>query len=486
MSLTSPKSIGFWAGFFLFLFICTIPGSESLSKEAIYVTAVVVLMATWWATEAIPLPATALLPLALFPMLGIFGDIPSKDAFQLSANPYAHNNVFLFLGGFILALAIEKVNLHKRMALKMLLLVGTDSKYLIGGFMLVSGLLSMWIFNTSTTLMLLPIALAVATVVKTTTNQKNELEFQNFQVSLLLGIAYAATIGGMATIVGTGPNVLVVGLLSDEGIEVDFLDWMLLATPISLIMLVTGWLLLTNIIFPSNLSGTNKTKEELNKMYSKLGKISEDERRVFIIFCITAFCWIFRKLIILIPGFGGLTDYGIAIFAALALFITPSAKSGGLLEWSATKNLPWGILILFGGGLSIAAQIKATGLGAWIGSFFSVLGSVEPIILIFIIVTIVVFLTEITSNQATTATFVPIMFAIALGLGFDKAQLAIPVALAASCAFMLPVATPPNAIVYGSEKFTISQMMRAGLYINLIGILVVTIFATYVLPEIIR
>ena len=255
-------------------------------------------MATWWATEAIPLPATALLPLALFPMLGIFGDIPSKDAFQLSANPYAHNNVFLFLGGFILALAIEKVNLHKRMALKMLLLVGTDSKYLIGGFMLVSGLLSMWIFNTSTTLMLLPIALAVATVVKTTTNQKNELEFQNFQVSLLLGIAYAATIGGMATIVGTGPNVLVVGLLSDEGIEVDFLDWMLLATPISLIMLVTGWLLLTNIIFPSNLSGTNKTKEELNKMYSELGKISEDERRVFTIFCITAFCWIFRKLII--------------------------------------------------------------------------------------------------------------------------------------------------------------------------------------------
>jgi len=419
MSLTSPKSIGFWAGFFLFLLICTIPGSESLSKEAIYVTAVVVLMATWWATEAIPLPATALLPLALFPMLGIFGDIPSKDAFQLSANPYAHNNVFLFLGGFILALAIEKVNLHKRMALKMLLLVGTDSKYLIGGFMLVSGLLSMWIFNTSTTLMLLPVGLAVAAVVKTTTNQKNELEFQNFQVSLLLGIAYAATIGGMATIVGTGPNVMVVGLLSDEGIEVDFLDWMLLATPISLIMLVTGWLLLTNIIFPSNLSGTNKTKEELNKMYSKLGKMSEDERRVFIIFCITAFCWIFRKLIILIPGFGGLTDYGIAIFAALALFITPSAKSGGLLEWSATKNLPWGILILFGGGLSIAAQIKATGLGEWIGSFFSVLGSVEPIILIFIIVTIVVFITEITSNNATTATFVPIMFAITIFTATD-------------------------------------------------------------------
>ena len=486
MILASPKSIGFWTGFFLFLLICTIPGTDSLSKEAIYVTAVVVLMATWWATEAIPLPATALLPLALFPMLGIFGDIPSKDAFQLSANPYAHNNVFLFLGGFILALAIEKVNLHKRMALKMLLLVGTDSKYLIGGFMLVSGLLSMWIFNTSTTLMLLPIALAVATVVKSTTNESNEKQFENFQVSLLLGIAYAATIGGMATIVGTGPNVLVVGLLLDEGIEVDFLDWMLLATPISFIMLITGWYLLTHIIFPSSLSGTNKTFDELKKLYLNLGKVTSDEKRVFIIFCITAFCWIFRKLIILIPGFSGLTDYGIAIFAALALFITPSSKSGGLLEWSATKNLPWGILILFGGGLSIAAQIKATGLGVWIGSFFSVFGNVEPLILIFVIVAIVVFLTEITSNQATTATFVPIMFAIALGLGFDKAQLAIPVALAASCAFMLPVATPPNAIVYGSEKFTISQMMRAGFYINIVGIIVVTIFATYILPEIIN
>ena len=213
MFFSSPKAIGFWAGLVLFLFFCFLPATETLSEEAIYVTAVVVLMATWWATEAIPLPATALLPLALFPMLGIFGDIPSKDAFQLAANPYAHNNVFLFLGGFILALAIEKVNLHKRMALKMLLMVGTDSKYLIGGFMLVSGLLSMWIFNTSTTLMLLPIALAVATVVKTTTNDTDNLQFQNFQVSLLLGIAYAATIGGMATIVGTGPNVLVVGLL---------------------------------------------------------------------------------------------------------------------------------------------------------------------------------------------------------------------------------------------------------------------------------
>jgi sodium-dependent dicarboxylate transporter 2/3/5 len=486
MIQTSPKTIGFWAGFFLFLFFLFLPATDSLSKEAIYVAAVVVLMATWWATEAIPLPATALLPLALFPLLGIFGDIPSKDAFQLAANPYAHANIFLFLGGFILALAIEKVNLHKRMALKMLLLVGTDSKYLIGGFMLVSGLLSMWIFNTSTTLMLLPIALAVATVVQTTTNQESIIQFNNFQTALLLGIAYAATIGGMATIVGTGPNVLVVGLLLDEGIEVGFLDWMLLATPISFIMLFIGWWLLTNVAFPTNISGTNETKKELQNMYAELGKVSEDERRVFIIFCCTAFAWIFRKLLIMIPGLEGLTDYGIAIIAALALFITPSTKGEGLLEWSATKNLPWGILILFGGGLSIAAQIKATGLGDWIGSVFSVFSDVNPLFLIFIIVTLIVFLTEVTSNQATTATFVPIMFAIALGLGFDKAQLAIPVALAASCAFMLPVATPPNAIVYGSEKFNIADMIKAGFYINIAGIVVVTLFATYALPAIIN
>ena len=474
---------GFFIGILVFFGILISPAPDALSIEAWRTLAVVFLMAIWWATEAIPLPATALLPLALFPLLGVFGEgVLAKDAFQEAALPYAHSNIFLFLGGFVLALAIEKVNLHKRMALTMLLMVGNNGKLLIGGFMLVSALISMWIMNTSTTLMLLPIALAVTAVIQKTDKSLEEIEFTKFQTCLLLGIAYAATIGGMSTIVGTGPNVLVVGLLLDEGIQIDFIDWMLFATPMSAIMLLVGWLILTNVIFPVDFTSNKETGNALKKMHSDLGKISKDERLVFYIFLATAFAWMFKKVLVLIPGFEGLTDYGIAILSALSLFIARSSNGGGLIEWNVTKNLPWGVLILFGGGLSMAGQIKKTGLGDWIGSFFTTFSDISPILLILLVVVIVVFLTELTSNQATTATFVPIMFGVAMGIGFDKAQVAIPVALAASCAFMLPVATPPNAIVYGSEKFTISEMMKAGFYINIIGIIVVTIFAAFVLP----
>ena len=474
---------GFFIGILVFFGILLSPSPDALSIEAWRTLAVVFLMAIWWATEAIPLPATALLPLALFPLLGVFGEgVLAKDAFQEAALPYAHSNIFLFLGGFALALAIEKVNLHKRMALTMLLMVGNNGKLLIGGFMLVSALISMWIMNTSTTLMLLPIALAVTAVIQKTDKSLEETEFTKFQTCLLLGIAYAATIGGMSTIVGTGPNVLVVGLLLDEGIQIDFIDWMLFATPMSAIMLLVGWLILTNVIFPVDFRSNKETGNALKKMHNDLGKISKDERLVFYIFLVTAFAWMFKKVLVLIPGFGGLTDYGIAILSALSLFIARSSSGGGLIEWNVTKNLPWGVLILFGGGLSMAGQIKKTGLGDWIGSFFTTFSDISPILLILLVVVIVVFLTELTSNQATTATFVPIMFGVAMGIGFDKAQVAIPVALAASCAFMLPVATPPNAIVYGSEKFTISEMMKAGFYINIVGIIVVTIFAAFVLP----
>ncbi len=474
---------GFFIGILVFFGILLSPSPDALSIEAWRTLAVVFLMAIWWATEAIPLPATALLPLALFPLLGVFGEgVLAKDAFQEAALPYAHSNIFLFLGGFVLALAIEKVNLHKRMALTMLLMVGNNGKLLIGGFMLVSALISMWIMNTSTTLMLLPIALAVTAVIQKTDKSLEETEFTKFQTCLLLGIAYAATIGGMSTIVGTGPNVLVVGLLLDEGIQIDFIDWMLFATPMSAIMLLVGWLILTNVIFPVGFTSNKETGNALKKMHSDLGKISKDERLVFYIFLVTAFAWMFKKVLVQIPGFGGLTDYGIAILSALSLFIARSSNGGGLIEWNVTKKLPWGVLILFGGGLSMAGQIKKTGLGDWIGSFFTTFSDISPVLLILLVVVIVVFLTELTSNQATTATFVPIMFGVAMGIGFDKAQVAIPVALAASCAFMLPVATPPNAIVYGSEKFTISEMMKAGFYINIIGIIVVTIFAAFVLP----
>ena len=490
-NFSNPKTIGFFIGLIFLLFTLLTSPPAGLSISGWYVTGVVLLMASWWATEAIPLPVTALIPLALFPLLGIydFSDAanPAKSAFTKAAAPYAHPNVFLFLGGFILALAIEKVNLHKRIALKMLLSLGTDAKYLIGGFMLVSAFISMWIMNTSTTLMLLPIGLAIAGVVRKTTNL--DKDFSNFQTALLLGIAYAATIGGISTPIGTAPNIVVISLIQEQGLDVSFNQWMLLALPISIIMLIVGWWLLTNIIFPVNISANKETKNSLQEMYQDLGAITTDEKRVFVIFVLTALAWIFRDLLDDTYLLQGLTDYGIAIVAALAVFITRSSQGAGLIEWSITTKLPWGILILFGGGLSMANAIMSSGLGKWIGGLIPDIGAV---LLILLIVVLIVFLTELTSNQATTATFVPIMIILAtvegnlLPDGTNNlslvAQLAIPVALAASCAFMLPVATPPNAIVYGSEKFTIAQMMKAGLYFNILGILVVTAFSTFVLP----
>ena len=487
----NPKTFGFYIGLFFLLFtLLTVP-PEGLSQSGWYVTGVVLLMASWWATEALPLPVTALVPLALFPLLGIYdfsdANNTAKSAFTKAAAPYAHPNVFLFLGGFILALAIEKVNLHKRIALKMLISIGTDAKYLIGGFMLVSAIISMWIMNTSTTLMLLPIGLAIAGVVRKTTNL--DKDFLNFQTALLLGIAYAATIGGISTPIGTAPNIVVISLIQEQGLEVSFNQWMLLALPISVIMLVGGWWLLTNIIFPVNINANKETQNSLQKMYLDLGIMSVDEKRVLVIFVLTALAWMFRDLLDNTYLLQGLTDYGIAIIAGLAVFITRSSQGNGLVEWSITTKLPWGILILFGGGLSMANAIMSSGLGKWIGGLIP---DINAVLLILLIVVLIVFLTELTSNQATTATFVPIMIILAtvegnllpdgtnnLGL---VAQLAIPVALAASCAFMLPVATPPNAIVYGSEKFTIAQMMKAGLYFNILGILVVTAFSAFVLP----
>ena len=490
-NFSNPKTFGFFIGLFFLLFTLLVAPPEGLSLSGWHVTGVVLLMASWWATEALPLPVTALVPLALFPLLGIYdlsdASNPAKSAFTKAAAPYAHPNVFLFLGGFILALAIEKVNLHKRIALKMLLSIGTDAKYLIGGFMLVSALISMWIMNTSTTLMLLPIGLAIAGVVRKTTNL--EKDFFNFQTALLLGIAYAATIGGISTPIGTAPNIVVISLIQEQGLEISFNQWMLLALPISAIMLIVGWWLLTNIIFPVKIDANEKTQNSLQKMYLDLGVISIDEKRVLVIFVLTALAWMFRDLLDNTTLLQGLTDYGIAIIAALAVFITRSSQGSGLVEWSITTKLPWGILILFGGGLSMANAIMSSGLGKWIGGLIP---DINTVFLILLIVVLIVFLTELTSNQATTATFVPIMIILAtvegslLPDGTNNlslvAQLAIPVALAASCAFMLPVATPPNAIVYGSEKFTIAQMMKAGLYFNILGILVVTAFSVFVLP----
>ena len=468
---------GFLIGLASFFILLLLPSPEGLNSTAWTVAAIAVLMAIWWATEAIPVAVTALLPLALFPLLGI-------TSFEEAAVPYANKNIYLFLGGFILALGIESSGLHKRIALKMIIAVGSSGASLIGGFMLVAALISMWVMNTSTTLMLLPIGLAVCTVMADTIPGLSEKQKKDFDTALLLGIAYAATIGGMSTLIGTAPNIVFSSFMQDTyGVEISMLNWMMLGIPLAAVLLLGAWISLTKYVFKINFEASSESKLELKKILNEMGALSKDEIRISIIFGLAVFAWVFRKLLVNFELFSGLTDAGIAIIAAILIFMTPSAtKKGDLLKWEKSKDLPWGLLILFGGGLSLAAQISSSGLGIWIGESLIVLSTIPPILLILAVATLIIFLTEITSNVTTTTTFLPVFGGVAIAIGILPVSLTIPVCLAASCAFMLPVATPPNAIVYGSNKFTIATMMKAGIALNIIGILVVTLFSYFLAP----
>jgi sodium-dependent dicarboxylate transporter 2/3/5 len=352
--------------------------------------------------------------------------------------------------------------------------------------MLVSASISMWVMNTSTTLMLLPIGLAVCSSVAETIPNFSAKERKNFETSLLLGIAYAASIGGMSTLVGTAPNIIFVGFIQETyGIEISFVDWMKLGVPLAILMLGASWYAITKIVYPVHFIASIETKLQLQNMLTDLGPLGRDEKKVLIIFSMAASAWMFRTLLDNFVPLSGLTDAGIAIFAALSFFFIPSENAKtDLLTWEQANKLPWGLLVLFGGGLSLAASIGSSGLGGWIGQGLTILGNVPPIVLILAVATLIIFLTEITSNVATTSTFLPVVGAVAVALGIAPVALTIPVVLAASCAFMLPVATPPNAIVFGSGKLTIPDMMRAGFALNIIGVFLVTIFAFYLAPMI--
>ena len=434
-------------------------------------------MGIWWATEAVPIAITALIPLVFFPLLGI-------ASIEATAAPYANKNIFLFLGGFFLSLAIQKCNLHKRIALTILKFTGTRGKSIIAGFMVSSCLLSMWIMNTSTTIMLLPIGLAIITVVKESMTELSELEKLNFQVALLLGIAYAANIGGIATLIGTAPNMALNGFMEEQyNVSISFLDWMKVGVPVSLTLLPLAWLSLTRLSFPVNFQTSEQTQATIINMRHSLGEIKTSEKRVLFIFLFTAFLWVTRGPINNIPGLEGLSDPGIAMLCGLALFLTPSGSTGeNLLEWKdAERGVPWGVLLLFGGGLSLAAAAQSTGLAAWIGGLMPV--GLSIVLLVFMFTTLIIFLTELTSNLATTATFLPIVAIIATQFGFDPILLTASIAIAASCAFMLPVATPPNAIVFGSELIKVPQMMRAGIVLNVISIVIVSLASIYLVPK---
>lgn len=461
--------IGFIVGPLLLLMTLILPAPGSMSMEAWRALGLMLLMATWWSTETIPIPATALIPICLIPALDL-GSI--KDATM----PYANPIIFLFLGGFTLGLAMQRWNLHRRIALKILNAVGSQPKRQIGGFMLATAFLSMWVSNTATSIMMLPIGLSVISMREGDDEDAN----RRFATRLLLAIAYAASIGGIATLIGTPPNALLAAYLSeDHNMDIGFAQWMIIGLPVSITMLGAIWWWLTRGGFGDD--GGQDSGALIREQLHDLGRMGRGEKRVLAVFTLTAAAWIFQPLLSnsLLPW---LDDTVIAIGAAVILFLVPAQRETGtfLMNWDTARDIPWGVLLLFGGGLALAGVISSSGLAKWIAESLSVIGVLPSILMIALVVTVIIFLTEVTSNTATTAAFMPLMGALALSQDAAPYLLAVPAAIAASCAFMMPVATPPNAIVFGSGHMRIGDMIHAGFVLNLIGIVVVTLLS-YVL-----
>jgi len=453
---------------------------DDLSQTGWITAALGLLMAVWWATEAVPIAVTALLPLVCFPLFGVAN-------IQDTAAPYANKVIFLFLGGFIVAFAMQRWNLHRRIALSVLQHVGGNGRSLVGGFMLASAVISMWVMNTSTTMMLLPIAVSIIAVIHKSVAGLDDKARSDFQYALLLGVAYGATIGGMATLVGTAPNAMLAAfMLESYGTEIDFASWMLVGLPLSIVMLPLAWIALTRVVFKVEFQTGGEGRAALQRMHDELGRITTPEIRVAIVFIIMALTWVTRPFLTQLPGLGALDDSGIAMAGAVALFLVPSGDKRDplLLRWKYAEQLPWSVLILFGGGLTLAGAVTRTGLAEWLGGNLQTIGMLPLALLVIIAATMIIFLTELTSNIATTATFLPVVGAIAIETGVDPIVLTVPVTLAASCAFMLPVATPPNAIVFGSGLMTIPRMARAGMALNVIGIFLVSLVALTIAPRI--
>ncbi len=468
------QRVGLALGPLLLALTLVLPAPEGLSDEGWRAAGVAALMAAWWISEALPIPATALVPLALFPLLGV---APIGEA----ARPYANPLIFLFLGGFMIALAMQRWNLHRRIALAVLGLAGERPAGIVAGFMAATAFLSMWVSNTATTMMMLPIGISVIELIGERERAiAGEAAGANFAVALMLGIAYAASIGGVATLIGTPPNALLAGFMAETyGFDLGFARWMMVGLPLSLVMLPLAWLMLTRLLYPVDRGRIEGSRALLAGERRALGAMSRGEKTVAAVATLTALMWMSRPLIdSALPGLG-LSDAGIAIAAALVLFVVPVdlAKGQFALDWETARGLPIGVLILFGGGLSLAAAISATGLAAWIGTGLGGLGGLPVLLVVLAIVAVIVFLTELTSNTATAAAFLPVLAAFAVSLGENPLLFAAPAALAASCAFMLPVATPPNAIVFGSRRVTVPQMARAGIWLNLVAIAAITALA---------
>lgn len=469
------QQIGLTAGAVLFLLLAfsPIPGVPEPVRKML---AVAVLMASWWVSEAIPLAATSLLPLVLFPVLGL------SSAAEAAA-PYANHLIYLFMGGFMLAQAMQRWNLHRRIALHIVSVVGARPSHLILGFMCATAFVSLWVSNTATVAMMMPIGMAVTKQVADAIEERNlgvdvTPGHFHFGINLMLGIAYAASIGGVGSLIGTPPNVLLAGVMEENyGIQISFLRWMLFGIPFVAVFLPLTWLWLTRFAYPLEIPEVPGGKELIKDQIEALGPMSDGERKTAAVFALTAVAWMFRPLWTQwLPSGEFITDSTVAIASALVLFLLPTGSGKRVLDWQWASKLPWEVLVLFGGGFSLAQGFETSGASQWVGHLLVRSQEAPFPLFIFAIVILLIALTEFASNTASAAMSLPILGAAAIGMGHSPLTLCIPATVAASCAFMMPAATPPNAIVFGTGYLTIPQMVKAGSGVVLMAVVLIGLF----------
>lgn len=470
------KIFGFLLGPILFTVTLLFFKPQDLSEQGVAVLASTLWIAAWWITEALPIAVTSMMPIVLFPLTGALSLKETSVAF-------GDKYIFLYIGGFILSIAIEKWHLHKRIALTIIKAIGSNSSRIVLGFMLATAFMSMWISNTAAAVMMMPIGMAI---VKQFQDHPETPQNENiiFGKSLMLAIAYSASIGGIATLIGTPPNIIFAGVVQKfYNTEITFLQWFKIGFPLMVVMLVICWVYLTRFSFKLGNLSFPGGQQEIKNQLQKLGKIKREEKRILLIFVLTALSWMLRSYL-LTPFFPALDDTIIAMMAVFALFVvhTKSDPGGKLLHWKEAERLPWGILLLFGGGLAIAQGFEASGLALWIGNLVGGWQGISLWLLVVLIVAMVNFLTEITSNLATTAMLLPVLIPVADSLGVNPYVLLVGATLSASCAFMLPVATPPNAVVFGSGYLRVPDMMKTGIMLNLISILLISLLAYWLVP----
>jgi sodium-dependent dicarboxylate transporter 2/3/5 len=480
-SYKPAQRIGLILGPLLFLLTLLFFSPQGLTPEAQAILASTLWIAIWWITEAIPIPATALLPIILFPLTGGLDIGPTTAS-------YGDDTIFLFMGGFMIALAMEKWNLHKRIALSIISIIGTSTQRIVLGFMVATGFLSMWISNTATAMMMVPIGLAIIYKVSDALKDDKSIDTTprnfSFGKALMLGIAYSASAGGVGTLIGTPPNAVLAGVVEKlYGVNISFAQWMLIGVPIAWTFIFIVWFYLVKIAYPMKVKNLPGGKKVIQDEKKALGVPSFEEKAVLAVFVFAGFSWISRSFL-LSQWIPAINDAIIAMIAAIILFIIPSRTKQGenVLDWDTAKKLPWGILLLFGGGLAIAAGFVETGLAKWIGQQLTILDGIGLYVILIVVVALVIFLTEITSNTATSTMMYPIMASLALALGVHPYALIVGAGIAASCAFMLPVATPPNAVVFGSGYLRIPDMAKTGFWLNIIGVILIPLAVYFVLP----